>query len=67
VTAGELKRVDDLAALTRAVEVTLSGSLPTWAFYPQGTAAAWVRHDLGAVLRPYARPAAAPRRGRASS
>ena len=25
----------------------------SWAFYQEGTAAKWMRHDLDAVLKPY--------------
>jgi AcrR family transcriptional regulator len=53
VAAGELAPTVDSAALARAVEVTLSGSLMTWAFYQDGRSADWVRADLEAVLRPY--------------
>jgi AcrR family transcriptional regulator len=57
VAAGELQAspggVIDTAALARAVEVALSGSLMTWAFHQDGPAAKWVRHDLEAVLRPF--------------
>jgi hypothetical protein len=47
---GELAPGVDTAALARAVEVTLSGSLLTWAFYQEGPAVKWVRHDLDALL-----------------
>ena len=53
VTAGELKRDVDTAELARMVEVTLSGSLMTWAFYQEGTARNWMREDLENVLRPF--------------
>ena len=62
VTMGELEPTLDAPALARAIEVTLSGSLMTWAFYQEGTAAGWVRHDLDALLRPFLRPS--PRRKR---
>ena len=51
--AGELAPGADAAALARAVEVTVSGSLMTWGFYQEGTARDWIRHDLEAALRPY--------------
>ena len=51
--AGELAPHADTAALARAVEVTLNGSLMTWAFHQDGAAADWLRHDLETVLRPY--------------
>ena len=43
----------DSDALARAIEVTVNGSLMTWAFYQEGTVASWVRHDLDALLRPF--------------
>ncbi len=43
----------DTASLARAVEVALSGSLMTWAFHQEGTAAEWLAHDLEAVLCPF--------------
>jgi AcrR family transcriptional regulator len=54
VVAGELAPDVDTAALARAVEVTLSGSLLTWAFYQDGPAISWVRHDLETLLVRYA-------------
>ena len=62
VAKGELKSAVDVAALARAVEVTLTGSLMTAAFYRDGPAVRWVREDLDALLRPYA--AAAGKRAR---
>lgn len=53
VAGGELSRDADPAALAKTVETTLSGSLLTWAVYRDGTAAAWLRADLDAVLAPY--------------
>jgi AcrR family transcriptional regulator len=53
VKAGELTRNVNPAQLARTIEATLSGSLLTWAFYQQGTAAKWIRKDLAAVLEPY--------------
>jgi AcrR family transcriptional regulator len=53
VAAGELVRGTDTRALARTVEVVLSGSLLTWAFYHDGTAARWIRADVDAVLAPY--------------
>lgn len=55
VKAGELARNLEPAQLARSVEATLSGSMLTWAFYRQGTAAQWIRTDLEAVLAPYLR------------
>lgn len=50
VAAGELVAGVDTGALARAVEVTLSGSLMTWAFYQEGSARAWLRADLNAII-----------------
>ena len=58
VAAAELDPTVDTRMLARTVQVTLSGSLMTWAFYRNGPAARWVRDDLDAVLAPHlARPA----------
>ena len=53
VAARELKAATDTAALARAVEVTLTGSLFTWAFHQDGTALQWLRHDLQKLLEPH--------------
>jgi AcrR family transcriptional regulator len=53
VAAGELVSSVDTGGLARAVQVTLSGSLITWAFEREGSAADWMRTDLDAVLRPF--------------
>ena len=55
VKAGELKRTTDTDALARMVELTLTGSLFTWAFYQKGTAAQWIKRDLAMVLGPHLR------------
>lgn len=55
VQAGELARNVQLPQLARTIETTLSGSMLTWGFYQQGTAARWIRADLNAVLAPYLR------------
>lgn len=55
VQAGELARNVQPAQLARTIEATLNGSMLTWAFYQQGTAAQWIRTDLNAVLVPYSR------------
>ena len=53
VAAGELAPGTDVDGLTRAVQSVLSGSLFVWASHAEGTAAAWLRADLDAVLAPY--------------
>jgi AcrR family transcriptional regulator len=52
VAAGELVASVDAAALARAIEVTVGGSLMSWAVHQEGTATRWIRHDLDALLRP---------------
>ncbi len=55
--AGELRpaavRKVGTAALARAVAAVIGGSLMNWAFYEEGTAAAWIRRDLAVVLQPW--------------
>src|SRR5262245_60482776 len=53
--AGELVRCD-AARLARAVGAVSGGSLIAWAIHREGSAEAWVRADLAALLDPY-RPA----------
>lgn len=53
VAARELRADTDLHALARSIEVTLRGSLLNWTLYREGAAAAWLRADLDATLRPY--------------
>ena len=55
VGAGELRASTDCRALARAIQVTLSGSLLTWAFFRGGTASAFLRADLDSLLKPYRR------------
>ena len=53
VAAGELARGTNVRALARTIEVVLNGSLLTWAFYQEGTAARWLRENVDAVLAPH--------------
>lgn len=53
IAAGELQAGTDVRALGRLIEATLRGSFLSWALYREGGAAAWLREDLDAVLRPY--------------
>lgn len=53
IAAGELTADADPAALARAVEVAVAGSLLTWAIHQEGTAARRVRADVDAVLAPW--------------
>jgi AcrR family transcriptional regulator len=55
VTARELVRGTDVHALARTVDVTLSGSLMTYATYQDGTAVKWLRDNCDMVLAPYLR------------
>ena len=59
IAAGELSRGTNVRMLARTLEVVLHGSLLTWAFYQEGTAAKWLRQNTDAVLAPHA-----PRRRR---
>lgn len=60
-TAGELVRTVQAAALARAIEVTIGGSLMAWAVHQEGPVTDWIRQDLDALLRPLA--GTVPRRG----
>jgi AcrR family transcriptional regulator len=53
VAAGELRPETDAQALARTIEVTLNGSFLAWTLYREGAAAAWLREDLDAALRPH--------------
>jgi AcrR family transcriptional regulator len=61
IEAGELDRSAKPRQLARTIETVLSGSMITWGFYREGSAARWMRADLDAVLAPWLRK----RRGRA--
>jgi AcrR family transcriptional regulator len=53
IDAGELVPSTNPKQLARTIEAIVSGSMLSWAFYQEGTAAKWMRHDLDAVLKPY--------------
>ena len=53
IAAGELVPATDSRQLARTVEAVVGGSMMAWAYYEEGTAANWMRHDLDAVLKPY--------------
>lgn len=53
IELGELDAGTDPAALARAVEVTITGSLMTWAIHQDTGAVRWMRDDLEAMLRPH--------------
>jgi AcrR family transcriptional regulator len=54
VAAGEL-RPCDTAAVARAISALSSGSLISWGVFRKGTAEAWVRADVDALIDPYRR------------
>ena len=49
------------AALARAIGALSGGSLISWGVFRKGTAEAWVRADLDALIDPYRQPTAAKR------
>ncbi len=53
VEAGELAPGVDTAVLARGVEVTVSGSLMTWAFYRDKPLGDWMREDLDRLFATY--------------
>jgi AcrR family transcriptional regulator len=53
VDAGELSALANPKQLARTIEAVVAGSMLSWAYYQEGTAAKWMRHDLDAVLKPY--------------
>lgn len=62
--AGELGRTTDVAALSRNIEIVLSGALLTWATYREGTPARWIRNAVDVAIAPYL---TRKRKGRAAS
>lgn len=59
---GELIRSAQPAGLARTLEAVLGGSMLSWAYYREGTAARWMRDDVEAVLAPYLAAGKARRR-----
>ena len=53
IEAKELSPDTNARQLARTVEAVIGGSMLSWAYYQEGTAAKWMRHDLDAVLKPY--------------
>jgi len=51
--ANELVATTNAKQLARTIEAVVGGSMLSWAFYQEGTAEKWMRHDLDAVLKPY--------------
>ena len=63
--AGELRPTADPRSLARTIEAVISGSMLSWAVHREGSAKAWMRADLEAVLAPYLEAQSrARRRGR---
>ena len=55
IDAKELKADTNAKQLARTIEAVVGGSMLSWAFYQEGNAQKWMRHDLDAVLKPYIR------------
>ena len=53
IDAKELVPSTNARQLARTVEAVVGGSMLSWAYYQEGSAAKWMRHDLDAVLKPY--------------
>ena len=53
IDSKELSPDTNARQLARTVEAVVNGSMLSWAFYQEGAAAKWMRHDLDAVLKPY--------------
>jgi len=53
IEAKELVASTNARQLARTIEAVVGGSMLSWAFYQEGTATKWMRHDLDAVLKPY--------------
>ena len=55
IDAGELSTAVNAKQLARTIEAVIGGSMLSWAHYQEGSAAKWIRDDLNAILKPYAR------------
>ena len=53
IAANELTPATNPRQLARTIEAVVAGSMMSWAFYQEGTASKWMRHDLDAILKPY--------------
>jgi AcrR family transcriptional regulator len=56
VARRELVKGTDTARLARVIESALGGALITWAVYREGTADAWLRDHVEAILGPHLMP-----------
>jgi AcrR family transcriptional regulator len=55
IEAKELVATTHPKQLARTIEAIIAGSMLSWAYYQEGTAAKWMRDDVNAVLRPFYR------------
>ncbi|HJU43840.1 MAG TPA: helix-turn-helix domain-containing protein [Vicinamibacterales bacterium] len=55
IEAKELVSSTNARQLARTIEAVIGGSMLSWAYYQEGTAAKYIRDDLNAVLKPYLR------------
>jgi AcrR family transcriptional regulator len=55
IEAKELVPSANPRQLARTIEAVIGGSMMSWAYYQEGTAAKYMRDDLNAVLKPYLR------------
>ena len=53
IAANEFRPATNPRQLARTIEAVVAGSMMSWAFYQEGTASKWMRHDLDAILKPY--------------
>jgi AcrR family transcriptional regulator len=53
IDAKELSPRANAKQLARTIEAVVGGSMLSWAFYQEGSAAKWMRQDLDAILKPY--------------
>lgn len=56
IDARELLPATNARQLARTIEAIINGSMLSWAFYQEGSAAKWIRDDLNVVLKPYLKP-----------
>lgn len=53
IDAGELHERTNARSLALSIETVVSGALLTWAIHREGSAAAWMRARVDAILAPY--------------
>ena len=64
IDAGELRADTDANALARVLELTVTGSLWSWAFHQEGTSVDWMQHDMDALLAQHQAPRHGPAKTR---